>query len=120
MLNNKYQQNYSSLKSYSLPYTASELLAISLGYCEVSDHKAYNGRYFILNGKKWIHNLEALRRKLKDQYCRYITDEELEAYAPEGFGYDVQAYYEYVAPKGTHLTNRKDFKSLMQQMRVMH
>ncbi|MBV7387276.1 hypothetical protein KRX11_01255 [Pasteurellaceae bacterium TAE3-ERU1] len=80
-------------------YTESELKAIALGYAEVMDENGHKGRYFIKDGKKWIHNLEALRKNLIDQYGRYIDDEELSANAPEGFGYDVEAYHLYNSPK---------------------
>ncbi|BFU59581.1 MULTISPECIES: hypothetical protein [Rodentibacter] len=77
------------------PYTQSELLALSLGFVEIQDPKAYRGRYFLKAGKKWIHNIEALRRQLNSEYGRYIDDGELSASSPEGFGYDVEAYYIY-------------------------
>ena len=50
----------------------------------VYDEDAYNGRYFIKDGKKWIHNIEALKRQL-----RVNCDSELLEY-----DYDVVSYYE--------------------------
>ena len=62
----------------------SELLAIKNGFEVVYDEDAYNGRYFIKDGKKWIHNIEALKRQL-----RVNCDSELLEY-----DYDVVSYYE--------------------------
>ncbi len=98
-------------------YTQSEILALQLGYREVQDPQAYRGRYFIQNGKKWIHNLEALRKKLHEEYGHYITDEELSAPAPEGFGYDVEAYYAYNYSSSS-FSNTQAFKDLMQKVRL--
>ena len=72
-------------------YDSSEKLALSLGYVEYADVKAYKGRYFLKDHKKWIHNIEALRRRLNREYGHYVTDDEL----LYGFGYDVEAYYLY-------------------------
>lgn len=120
MLGTLLSKNKTLPHHYFTPYSNSELLAISLGYEEVADSKAYNQRYFILNGKKWIHNLEALRHKLNAQYGRYITDEELEAADPEGFGYDVEAYYNYCQPVTRNITHTPSFKSLMTQVKMRH
>ncbi|MGC7559420.1 hypothetical protein [Pasteurella sp. PK-2025] len=98
-------------------YNQSETLALSLGYTEVADINAFRGRYFIKNGKKWIHNIEALRRKLNADYGRYIDDEELEASAPEGFGYDVVAYYIYNGSENS-LSHSDAFKKLVQQVHI--
>ncbi len=65
-------------------FNRSELLAIKNGFEVVYDKDAYNGRYFIKDGKKWIHNIEALKRQL-----RVNSDSELSEY-----DYDVVAYYE--------------------------
>ncbi|QKJ26130.1 hypothetical protein ACBT_0145 [Aliarcobacter cibarius] len=65
-------------------FNRSELLAIKNGFEVVFDEDAYNGRYFIKDGKKWIHNIEALKRQL-----RVNSDSELSEY-----DYDVVAYYE--------------------------
>ncbi|MCT7540327.1 hypothetical protein N5T82_10775 [Aliarcobacter cryaerophilus] len=64
-------------------FNRSELLAIKNGFEVVYDEDAYNGRYFIKDGKKWIHNIEALKRQL-----RINSDAELSEY-----DYDVSAYY---------------------------
>ena len=64
-------------------FNRSELLAIKNGFEVVNDEDAYNGRYFIKDGKKWIHNIEALKRQL-----RINSDAELSEY-----DYDVSAYY---------------------------
>ena len=45
-------------------FNRSELLAIKNGFEVVYDKDAYNGRYFIKDGKKWIHNIDALKRQL--------------------------------------------------------
>lgn len=120
MFNTSYLKNKTTPSYYSIPYNESELLAISLGYEEVADPKAYNQRYFILNGKKWVQNLEALRHKLNEQYGRYITDEELEAVEPEGFGYDVEAYYGHYQPASRNIMHTAAFQSLMEQVKVRH
>ena len=65
-------------------FNRSELLAIKNGFEVVFDEDAYNGRYFIKDGKKWIHNIDALKRQL-----RVNSDSELSEY-----DYDVVAYYE--------------------------
>ena len=64
-------------------FNRSELLAIKNGFEVVYDKDAYNGRYFIKDGKKWIHNIDALKRQL-----RVNSDSELSEY-----DYDVSAYY---------------------------
>lgn len=65
-------------------FNRSEQLAVKNGFEVVYDKDAYNGRYFIKDGKKWIHNIEALKRQL-----RVNSDSELSEY-----DYDVVAYYE--------------------------
>jgi len=65
-------------------FNRSELLAIKNGFEVVYDEDAYNGRYFIKDGKKWIHNIDALKRQL-----RVNCDSELSEY-----DYDVVSYYE--------------------------
>ena len=59
-------------------------MAIKNGFEVVYDKDAYNGRYFIKDAKKWIHNIDALKRQL-----RVNRDSELSEY-----DYDVVAYYE--------------------------
>lgn len=119
MFNTLCLKNKTTPSYYFIPYNESELLAISLGYEEVADPKAYNQRYFILNGKKWVQNLDALRRKLNAQYGRYITDEELEAEEPEGFSYDVEAYYSR-QPSSRNIVHTVAFQSLIEQVKMRH
>ena len=103
------------------PYTQSEINAIVAGFIEVKDECAYNGRYFIKNGKKWIHNLEALRKKLNSEYGRYIDDEELSSAAPEGFGYDVETYYLYNSkPSNYHTEFSNGFHKLIDKVCIAH
>ncbi len=64
-------------------FNRSEQLAVKNGFEVVYDKDAYNGRYFIKDGKKWIHNIDALKRQL-----RIDSDAELSEY-----DYDVSAYY---------------------------
>lgn len=64
-------------------FNRSELLAIKNGFEVVFDENAYNGRYFVKDSKKWIHNIEALKRQLGTS-----SDSEVEEK-----GYDVEAYY---------------------------
>lgn len=93
MLNRQYH-NTKNVQG-NVDYSYSELLALHLGYVEIADPLAYKGRYFFKNGKKWIHNIGALMKTLSNTYGRYISEEELSAPSPEGFGYDVEAYYLY-------------------------
>lgn len=61
-------------------------LALSLGFEEVCDKKAYRGKYYIKDGLIWIHDIEALRTRLKineDEDLKYLN-------------YDVESYYKYV------------------------
>lgn len=84
--------NISSLyQTYNvIPYNDSELKTLSLDYAEIADDCAYRARYFIKNGKKWIHNIEALRNRLIKEYDRYIDDEELAIPQKDGgFGYNI-------------------------------
>lgn len=53
----------------------SERLALRCGFEMIIDENAYNGRYFIQDGKKWIHNIDALKRQLGTS-----SDSEVEAY----------------------------------------
>ncbi|MCT7433708.1 hypothetical protein N5T66_10450 [Aliarcobacter cryaerophilus] len=64
-------------------FNRSEQLALKNGFEVVYDNDAYNGRYFIKDGKKWIHNIDALKRQLGTS-----SDSEVEEK-----GYDVEAYY---------------------------
>lgn len=99
-----------------IPYTPSEIEALAAGYVEKYDERAYNRRCFIKNGKKWIHNLGALRNKLKNEYGRYIDDEELSAKYPEGFGYDVENYYSRHNTKS--ISRSSSFQALMNNVRI--
>ncbi len=45
-------------------YQTSVELALHLGYEEIDEPQAFKGRYFIKNGKKWIHDIEALMSHL--------------------------------------------------------
>ena len=58
-------------------------LAISSGFARVDDPSAYKGCYYVKNGKKWIHNIEALKKILE-----VSTDEGLVL-----LDYDVESYY---------------------------
>ena len=77
-----YKQVSQQLEKH-LNFNASEKLALKHGFEMVIDENAYNGRYFIQDGKKWIHNIDALKRQL-----RIDSDAELSEY-----DYDVSAYY---------------------------
>ncbi|MCW9710122.1 hypothetical protein L5B71_04395 [Avibacterium sp. 21-586] len=94
------------------PYTDSEVQAIIAGYTEYASDLAYRGRFFVKNGLKWIHNLEALRRKLNNEYGRYIDDEELRA----EFGYDVENYY--ARHQNLRLQRDPAFRRLIAQIKV--
>lgn len=67
-----------------LNFNRSEQLALHNGFQVVLDEDAYNGRYFIKDGKKWIHNISALKRQFG------ITDNS----KLEQMGYAVDAYFE--------------------------
>lgn len=74
-----YRASSSSVRSYN----RSEQMAYDNGFKAVYDASAYNGRYFVKNGKKWIHNIAALKAQLNVR-----RDDELKR-----SGYDVDAYY---------------------------
>lgn len=61
-------------------------LALSLGFEEVCDEKAYRGKYYIKDRLIWIHDIEALKTSLNIN-----EDRELER-----LNYDVESYYIYV------------------------
>jgi hypothetical protein len=69
-----------------MDYSKNIELAMSLGLQEVSDENAYNGKFYVKNGIIWIHNIEALKAKL-----RVKSDQELKT-----LNYDVDSYYKYV------------------------
>lgn len=77
-------QRVSTQFDQKLNFNRSEQLALNNGFSVVLDASAYNGRYFIKDGKKWIHNISAL----KSQFS--ITDN----FKLEQMGYDVDAYFE--------------------------
>ncbi len=68
-----------------MTYDKSVELALSLGYKKVLDKNAYHGKYFIKNHKIWIHNIKALKAKLK-----VISNDKLVS-----LGYDVENYHRY-------------------------
>lgn len=78
---NSYKNDYEN-KSSIRPYNRSEQKAIRNGFKEVADDKAYNGRYFIKDGLKWIHNISSLKKML-----HVSNDEQL-----FNMGYDVYTY----------------------------
>lgn len=82
-LDRDYSYSTNSRKTYSKNFNRSEQLALNNGFQVVLDGDAYNGRYFIKDGKKWIHNLSALKRQMGT-----YRDNEVES-----MGYDVAAYY---------------------------
>lgn len=64
-------------------YTQSEKLAINNGFRPIEDESAFNGRYFIRDGKIWIHNISALKKQLN------IYDNSELKY----LGYDVDTFF---------------------------
>lgn len=91
----KYERDSSSNRTYKhfqsdsseKKFNRSELLALKCGFKTVEDENAYNGRYFIKDGLKWIHNLKALK------YTLGVSSE----YELKQQGYDVDAYNRYNA-----------------------
>ena len=70
-------------KSSHVDFNRSEKLAIKNGFKAVEDPKSYNGRYFIKQGLKWIHNIQALKSTLGISLDSKLLE----------LGYDIQAYY---------------------------
>jgi hypothetical protein len=68
-----------------MDYQTSVQLAIHLGYKEVQDPQAFKGRYFIKDGKKWIHDIEALMQHLCISHHSDL----------ENLGYDLSNYHSY-------------------------
>lgn len=68
-----------------MDYKTSVELALYLGYEEVQDTQAFQGRYFIKDGKKWIHDIEALMRHLGVSQFSEL----------ESLGYDLNNYHSY-------------------------
>jgi len=77
-----YKQVSQQLEKY-LNFNRSEKLALKCSFEMVIDENAYNGRYFIKDGKKWIHNIDALKRQLGISCDDELKDKD----------YDVEAYY---------------------------
>lgn len=69
-----------------MDYRKNIQLALALGFKEIIDENAFNGKYYIKNDKIWIHNIEALKLKLK-----ISNNEELKT-----LGYDIDSYYKYL------------------------
>ena len=64
-------------------YNESEQEAYDRGFRAVYDNEAYNERYFIRDGLIWIHDIDALMKKL------YLNDED----ELRELDYDVDEYY---------------------------
>ena len=82
----KYERSstYNTPKSTKANYfTRSEQKALQNGFEVIYDENAYNGRYFVKNGKKWIHNIDALKSQLRIRNDNVLAQN----------GYDVDAYY---------------------------
>ncbi len=77
----KEKTTYVSANNHGFNY--SEQKALRNGFEVIYDEDAYNGRYFVKNGKKWIHNIGALKGQLG------INND----FALKQSGYDVDAYY---------------------------
>ena len=77
-------QRVSNQFEQKLNFNRSEQLALNNGFKVVLDEGAYNGRYFIKDGKKWIHNISALKKQFA------ITDNSKLVQ----LGYDVDTYFE--------------------------
>lgn len=67
-------------------YQKNTELAISQGFEEVCDKKAYRGKYYIKDGLIWIHDIEALKTSLNIDEDEALKDE----------GYDINSYYYYI------------------------
>ena len=76
-------KDYDDDKSFHINLNKSEKLALKNGFKSVDDSKSYNGRYFIKNGLKWIHNIKALKSRLGVRVDSKLVE----------MGYDIQAYY---------------------------
>jgi len=68
-----------------MDYTKNVELALHHGYEEVIDENAYKGRYFVKDGKIWIHDIDALKIKMG-----VLSDDDLRP-----FNYQVDLYYKY-------------------------
>jgi len=56
-------------------FNRSERLALDNGFKVVHDENAYNSRYFIKDGKKWIHNFDALKRQFRTNNDRELEED---------------------------------------------
>lgn len=74
-----------STKSKNKSYNRSEQLAYDSGFKAYYDESSYNGRCFMKDGKKWIHNIDSLKYQLG-------TNSD---YRIKKLNYDVDAYYKY-------------------------
>jgi len=79
----KYLPSKTTPKRTTKKYNASEQEAVNNGFKEVYDEDAYNDRYFIRKGKKWIHNIDELKKELGVYH-----NSELRKY-----GYDTSVYF---------------------------
>jgi len=83
-----YRERKSQTRKYGFNY--SEKLALRYGFEVIYKEDAFNGRFFERDGKKWIHNIDALKSRIsRDEGVSDISDYDL-----KDFGYDVDAYYD--------------------------
>lgn len=68
-----------------MDYEKSVELALCLGFEKISDDNAFKGCYFEKNGKKWIHDIDALMRHLDVELYQDL----------ELLGYDLENYHSY-------------------------
>lgn len=78
-----YKRISTQIERTQASFNISEQLALNNGFEMILDDDAYNGRYFIRDGKKWIHNISALKKQLRTYDNRVL----------EQHGYDVEAYF---------------------------
>ena len=69
-----------------MDYYTNVKLALSHGFEEIHDIKAYRGKYYIKDELIWIHDIEALKTRLNID-----EDEDLRR-----LNYDVESYYKYI------------------------
>ncbi|ENN8378343.1 hypothetical protein MKT39_016855 [Providencia rettgeri] len=76
--------------------------ALELGYEKVPDANAYTGFYYIKDGKKWIFNIQALKKELG-----VVSDDDLRKE-----NYDVDIYW--ILEKNTPSTEMQElYQDLM-------
>ena len=68
-----------------MTYEKNVELALHHGFKSIEEPNAYRGVYYIKDDKTWIHNIEALKKKL-----RVTSDDELRS-----LDYEVDKYHEY-------------------------